>query len=120
MLFADESLLHVLITWCQGEVWKGQLRGIKQRRAQEGVNIKDETVALKKAIYETGKKPWDEAEISFMMNMQHPKLVQFIGAGQIWDDANQGYVLFSVQVVDYRFIDLVVHSVHRVAFHRNL
>ena len=41
---------------------------------------------------------WDEREVSFMMRVKHPRLVTFLGAGEITDDRSRGCkVLFMVQ-----------------------
>ena len=41
---------------------------------------------------------WDEREVSFMMQVKHPRLVRFLGAGEIADRFSGGEkVLFMVQ-----------------------
>lgn len=69
----------------EGTVWRGRFQGTM--------------VAIKRAKVEFQAKVFEESEIAFMIALQHDRLVRFIGAGQIWDDLNQGDVVFSVQVI---------------------
>ena len=66
-------------------MWRGRFQGT--------------VVAIKKAKVEVQAKVFDESEVRFMIGLQHNRLVKFIGAGQIWDDLNQGDVVFSVQAI---------------------
>ena len=86
----------------EGEVWRASLLATGT------------IVAVKKSKVETQTKVWNEAEVAFMMSLQHERLVQFIGAGeaatspyitltltrdpqQMYDEHNQGNVLFQVE-----------------------
>jgi len=77
----------------EGEVWTGKLHGHLGE------------VAIKRALLnpvtmdeENATAVWDEREVSFMMSIQHPRLVTFLGAGEIADERSHGYpVLFMVQ-----------------------
>ena len=40
---------------------------------------------------------WDEREVSFMMRVRHPRLVKFLGAGEIKDEHFGQSLLFMVQ-----------------------
>jgi len=68
----------------EGAVYRGTLRG------------STEVVAIKKARFETMTDEWDEPEVAFLMSLQHERLVKFIGAGHMFDEKNEGNVLFSV------------------------
>jgi len=70
---AEITCERLLEQGSEGEVWLGQLH-------RAGFHNQ---VAIKKLLG-TGKETkalWDEAEISFMINMQHPRLVKLLGAG---------------------------------------
>ena len=72
----EELQFEVMVaSGSEGQVWRGRFQG--------------STVAIKKAIAEVQVKVYDEAEVAFMIGLQHRRLVKFIGAGTIYDDLNQ-------------------------------
>lgn len=103
----QKSQISYLINWCiqedqlecrekiaagsEGEVWLGNLKG------------RDKPVAIKKAWSPDSQSEsegvWHEAEVVFMMAMQHPRLVEFLGAGRMAEprDPNGRPLLFTVQ-----------------------
>jgi len=81
-----------LAAGAEGEVWRGRLLG----HDRKGL------VAIKKALpnpMSAGEAApvWTEREVSFLMSMNHPQIVEFIGAGEIMDEKFGEHVPFIVQ-----------------------
>jgi len=89
--YSDISLQKELARGAEGIVFMGTLQDY------EG------PVAIKKSLpdpaaEESVAKPvWCEAEVAFMMSLEHPQLVKFLGAGEIPPGTPGGGLLFSVQ-----------------------
>jgi len=81
---SEIELGAVVAEGAEGQVFRGTLLSSNR------------TVAVKKSKVETQTAVWSEAEIAFMMSVHHPRLVEFIGAGQMFDKKNQGNVSFCV------------------------
>eukprot|EP00658_Telonema_sp_P-2_P026844 TRINITY_DN20870_c0_g1_i2.p1 TRINITY_DN20870_c0_g1~~TRINITY_DN20870_c0_g1_i2.p1 ORF type:complete len:235 (-),score=50.22 TRINITY_DN20870_c0_g1_i2:117-821(-) len=69
----------------QGTVWIGELQGRKGK------------VAIKVNLGPGNEVVWKEAEVAFMMSMPHPRLVEFIGAGEMAVPQLGHMLLFNVQ-----------------------
>lgn len=83
---SDVSLCERIARGAEGEVWSGKMG--------------DSPVAIKVLVASFGddsKQVWTEGEVAAMMMLQHPRLVQFIGAGDMIHPHHGCRFLFTVQ-----------------------